>query len=194
MRHYSGFDQVISLIDNKLFQRKNLQEKERQLSISLMRINHSGEVCAQALYQGQAFVTRNKDLENKLKEAAFEEETHLKWCQDRIEALGGKTSLFNPLWHLGSLCIGALAGLAGDKVSLGFIAETEHQVTRHLEKHLELLPENDKNSREILLKMKEDELRHATNAEKEGGIPLPTFIQKMMKMTAKIMTTTTKYL
>lgn len=144
-------------------------QSTKHASIPFMRINHAGEVCAQALYHGQALVARNKLLENKLLKAAEEEQQHLDWCSERINELGGKKSILNPLWAVGSFAVGALAGLAGDKISLGFIAETERQVTEHLDKHLALLPADDDKSREILIKMREDEKKHATEAIQEGG-------------------------
>lgn len=186
MRHYSLVDQVISRIDGILTGSPS--------SLSLMRVNHSGEICAQALYHGQALVARNAELEKKLKEAAEEEQAHLEWCEKRIVDLGGKPSLLNPLWSVGSFGIGMLAGLLGDKQSLGFIAETEHQVTAHLDKHLALLPEDDHKSREILLKMREDECRHATNAIESGGVSLPLWVRGVMAITAKVMTVTSKYI
>lgn len=192
MRHFTCVDQIISHVDQKIFNR--FGNTPRQLSLRLMRVNHSGEVCAQALYHGQAFVARSKDLEKKLKEAAAEEQAHLEGCKRRLEELGGQPSVFAPVWGAGSFGIGILAGLAGDKISLGFIAETEHQVTHHLEKHLQLLPEEDIESRALLTKMRDDELRHATNAINEGGVPLPWLVRKLMKATAKIMTTTARYL
>lgn len=159
-----------------------------------MRVNHSGEVCAQALYEGQAYMSRDPALVAELKKAAMEEQEHLQYCATRIEELKGRTSYLNPIWAAGAYGIGMVAGLCGDKISLGFLAETEYQVVRHLEEHItKLAPEDDK-SRAILLKMREDELRHATTALASGGIRLPRMIRHLMAMTAKIMTVTAKYI
>mgnify|MGYP000234581100 FL=1 len=140
----------------------NLTEKERQQSIKMMRINHSGEICAQALYQGQALMARNIAQYNNLLQAAAEEATHLKWCKQRLQELNGRTSVLNPLWYAGSYAIGIAAGIAGDKISLGFLAETEYQVTAHIESHLRHLSPNDYKSRAVLRQMRDDdwELRH----------------------------------
>jgi 3-demethoxyubiquinol 3-hydroxylase len=191
MRQLSLFDQIIIALESK---KNGFYPKKNIISERLMRINHSGEVCAQALYLGQAYATQNPSLENKLKNAAMEEQIHLSWCKNRINELNGRTSLLNPIWAAGSFGIGVIAGLAGDKISLGFLAETEHQVVRHLDKHLDLLPESDTISREILTKMREDELRHATNALNEGGTQLPKFIRGIMSIVSRIMTTTAKYI
>lgn len=197
MQNFSLFDKVLTHIDrtiSKVVNKSSNNQKVNQEptpSLKLMRINHCGEICAQALYHGQALVARDKDLENKLLEAATEEQQHLEWCKKRIEELGGTPSRLNPLFGLGSFVIGLAAGLISDKVSLGFIAETENQVTEHLEKHLKLLPKEDDKSRAILLKMKEDEQQHAHHAESLGGTPMPFLVRKLMTLSAKIMTTTT---
>lgn len=162
--------------------------KKRALSASLMRVNHVGEVCAQALYQGQALTSRSAEVREKMKEAAAEEIDHLNWCYERIEQLDGRTSLLNPLWYAGSLAIGIGAGLAGDKWSLGFLAETERQVVEHLESHLKRLPEDDIKSRAVVAQMAEDEAKHAGMAIEEGAAELPLPIKGLMKLTAKIMT------
>jgi ubiquinone biosynthesis monooxygenase Coq7 len=190
MRHYSRFDQVILGID-KLFNPFNSNDS---YSAALMRVNHSGEVCAQALYEGQALVAKDPELATELKTAALEEQEHLLYCERRIAELEGRTSYLNPLWAAGSYGIGMLAGLCGDKISLGFLAETEYQVVRHLEEHMNLLPDEDLKSREILSKMRDDELRHATNALDSGGIRLPRIVKLCMTCTAKIMTFTAKYI
>jgi ubiquinone biosynthesis monooxygenase Coq7 len=168
----------------------NLSEIARKQSLAMMRVNHSGEICAQALYQGQALMARSLVQYNALLQAASEETDHLHWCQARINELNGRTSLLNPLWYAGSFAIGAIAGIAGDKISLGFLAETEHQVTRHIEQHLARLPENDHKSRAILEQMRVDELQHATQAEQAGAAPLPAPIKLAMRITAKILTVT----
>lgn len=162
----------------------------RKQVAALMRINHSGEVSAQALYQGQAFVSRSEATRESLMEAAREETDHLAWCAERIHQLGGRTSVLNPLWYAGSFTIGALAGLAGDKVSLGFVAETERQVVEHLEEHLQRLPAEDVRTRAIIQQMSADEERHGRNAELAGGAPLPGPIRALMKLTSKVMTRT----
>jgi ubiquinone biosynthesis monooxygenase Coq7 len=210
MRHFTPVDHIIKRFDKTFFalssqyrsERQHavpdksevLTEDERKQSLSLMRINHTGEICAQSLYLGQALVARQNDLVNKLFEAANEEQTHLQWCRDRIETLQGRTSFLNPLFAVGSMGIGIIAGLAGDKWSLGFLAETEHQVVKHIDDHLAKISEKDVQSREILEKMREDELRHKTNALKEGGRILPNAICILMKITSKIMTFTTRYI
>lgn len=172
----------------------SLTLEERAHSAALMRINHSGEVCAQALYLGQALVARDPTLANQLQQAAKEEETHLRWCKQRIHELNGRTSFLNPLWAIGSFGLGVIAGLANDKISLGFLAETEQQVSLHLENHLKEISSNDEPSRAILTQMREDEERHATFARTEGGIPLPKPICLGMHIASKIMTITTRYI
>jgi len=158
-------------------------------SASLMRVNHVGEVCAQALYQGQALTSRSVSIKNKMQEAADEEVDHLNWCYQRIEELNGHTSYMNPLWYLGAFSIGVGAGLAGDKWSLGFLAETERQVVNHLESHLERLSEEDIISRAIVSQMIIDEAEHAQMAVDNGAAELPASIKQLMRMSAKVMTT-----
>lgn len=160
-------------------------------SLNLMRVNHAGEVCAQALYQGQALTARQDDTRRQMAQAAEEENDHLLWCRHRIHELGGHTSLLNPLWYSGSLAIGAVTGLLGDKWSLGFLAETETQVVKHLEGHLQRLPAGDHKSQAILKQMQTDEARHQATAVKAGGVELPTPVRKMMSVMSKIMTTAT---
>jgi len=167
-----------------------MSEQELQQSIAMMRINHSGEVCAQALYQGQALMAKSTEQKTALLQAAAEETDHLTWCQQRLQELNGRPSLLNPVWYAGSFGIGALAGLAGDKLSLGFISETEHQVSKHLDTHLAKMSPKDQKSRAILEQMRIDELQHATQAEQAGGRSLPLPIKLMMKVTAKILTIT----
>ena len=165
-------------------------EKERKLAARLMRINHVGEVCAQALYQGQALTAKNKTIQEKLRTAAKEENDHLAWCKERIGELDGRVSWLNPLWYVGSLAIGAMAGLAGDKINLGFLAETERQVEQHLSHHLQKLPAHDIKSRKILMQMRDEEIQHAHTAENEGAAALPPLIHFLMRVTSKIMTIT----
>ena len=155
-----------------------------------MRVNHAGEVCAQALYQGQALTARRDETRQQMEQAAEEENDHLVWCRHRIHELGGHTSLLNPLWYTGSLALGAFSGLLGDKWSLGFLAETEHQVVSHLEGHLQRLPEGDEKSRAILEQMKVDEGEHRATALNAGGSELPESVKKLMSLASKVMTTT----
>ena len=167
-----------------------LNNDEAKLSAQLMRVNHAGEVAAQALYQGQSLIARNKTVQEKLTQAAEEENDHLAWCHKRLNELGEKTSLLDPAWYIGSLAIGATAGLAGDKWSLGFLAETEKQVVQHIDSHLEKLPDNDHKTRAILKQMHEDENQHATTAIEQGGVELPKPIKQGMRFVSKVMTKT----
>jgi len=160
------------------------------LSCALMRINHVGEVCAQALYQGQGLTARNETVQQTLMKAAREETEHLAWTERRIAELGGRKSLLNPLWYSGSFAIGVVAGLLGDKWNLGFLAETEHQVEAHLAGHLQRLPNTDEKSRAIVEQMKMDEASHATMALSHGGAELPLAVKMAMKMGSKVMTST----
>lgn len=166
-----------------------LSEAEKRHALGLMRVNHVGEVCAQALYQGQALTARDKTNREALQHAAYEEVEHLAWTEKRVKELGGRTSLLNPLWYAGSLAIGVGAGLLGDKWNLGFLEETENQVTAHLEEHLQGLPEQDVKSRAIVAQMRLDEMQHAEMANHFGAAPLPLPVKEMMKLTSKIMTT-----
>ena len=168
----------------------DLGEAERALAGRLMRINHSGEVAAQGLYEGQALTARLPEVREKMERAAQEENDHLDWCERRIGELGSHKSYLNPIWYTGSLAIGALAGLAGDKWSLGFVNETEKQVVRHLDDHLARISEKDRKTRAILEQMKIDEAHHATTALHAGGAELPEPVKLMMKLTAKVMTGT----
>lgn len=165
-----------------------LTPTEKRLTARLMRVNHAGEIAAQALYQGQALVARNETIYATLQQSAREENDHLVWCKLQVQAYDGHVSLLDPFWYAGSFTIGALAGLAGDKWSLGFVIETEHQVIAHLDKHLQRLPEQDAQSRAILLQMQQDEAHHATVALEAGGVPLPLPVKWIMKGTAKVMT------
>jgi ubiquinone biosynthesis monooxygenase Coq7 len=165
-----------------------LEDHQKAEVARLMRVNHSGEIAAQALYRGQALVAREPGLRASLLEAADEEHDHLAWCQQRAEELGGGVSKLAPLWYAGSFAIGVVAGLASDKVSLGFVAETEQQVSEHLEEHLQRLPAQDSSSRAILEQMREDEVRHGQGALEKGGVELPEIAKKTMRLTAKIMT------
>lgn len=172
----------------------SLTAEQQRHAAGLMRINHVGEVCAQALYQSQKLHAKSSDLKEKLDHAALEEEDHLAWCAHRLEELHAKPSVFNPLWYAGSFVLGSLAGLAGDKVSLGFVAETEKQVEHHLDGHLQELPTNDYKSRAIVDQMRTDEIAHGQMAIKEGGVELPLPVQKAMKIMSKVMTSTAYHL
>jgi ubiquinone biosynthesis monooxygenase Coq7 len=163
---------------------------ERRHVAALMRINHVGEVCAQALYAGQAFAAGSADVKETLEQAAWEETEHLNWTERRIEELGTRKSLLNPLWYLGSWTIGAVAGRMGDSVSLGFLAETERQVEAHLDGHLEQIPPADLRSRAVVEQMKLDEVSHAETAIKLGASELPCVARGAMKLAAKVMTGT----
>jgi ubiquinone biosynthesis monooxygenase Coq7 len=165
-----------------------IEPAKRRHVVGLMRINHSGEVAAQALYAGQALTARGEATQASMVAAAQEETDHLAWCAQRIDELGGRKSILNPLWYAGSFAIGALAGLAGDKTSLGFVAETVKQVGLHLDAHLRALPAGDARTRAIIEQMSSDEARHEENARKAGASELPGPIRALMKLTAKVMT------
>lgn len=171
-----------------------IDDKTRDHTARLMRINHTGEVCAQALYQGQALTAKLPEVRSNMERAAAEENDHLDWCESRLKELGSRTSYLNPVWYAGSFAIGAAAGLAGDKWSLGFVGETERQVESHLDEHLEQVPETDQKTRAILEQMKTDEIHHGETAMEAGGAELPKPIKEAMKLTSKIMTGTVYYL
>lgn len=172
----------------------NLDEAQRRRAVSLMRVDHSGEVCAQALYQGQALTARDSVARDALERAAQEETRHLAWTENRIAELGGAKSVLNPLFYAGSFAIGAVSGLLGDKWNLGFLAETERQVVAHLEGHLQKLPAEDEKSRAILEQMRDDEARHATSAISHGGAELPGPVKCAMRASSKLMTETAYWL
>ncbi len=167
-----------------------LTEAERRESGALMRVNHTGEVAAQALYHGQAFVARDENTRNMLLHAAREETDHLAWCEARLSELQSRPSLLNPLWYAGSFAIGALAATFGDRVSLGFVSETERQVEGHLNVHLTRLPPADSRSRAILEQMRTDEISHGAAARAAGGAELPAPVRVLMKHTSRVMTHT----
>jgi 3-demethoxyubiquinol 3-hydroxylase len=167
-----------------------LSESEKSESTALMRVNHVGEICAQALYQGQALTARDTEVQQTLMQAAREETEHLAWTERRIGELNGRKSLLNPLWYGGSFAVGALAGMLGDKWNLGFLAETERQVEDHLAGHLKRLPCEDRKSRAIVAQMQVDEAGHATVAMSHGGVELPLPVKLMMKLGSKVMTKT----
>jgi len=204
-RSYSPIDRLIIGFDNALrmatgqtteARRDNpagsipevvMDEDHRKHAAGLMRINHAGEVCAQALYAGQAATARSAAVQSDMQQAANEEIDHLSWCKQRLDELESQPSLLDPLWYAGSFAIGAAAGLAGDGWSLGFLKETENQVEAHLEGHIEELPAEDARSRAILDQMKIDEAKHAQMAEDSGAYDLPEPVRQLMKMTAQVM-------
>lgn len=167
-----------------------LDPHERVLSGRLIRVDHAGEVCAQAIYQGQAATARLSHVRDTMRQAAAEENDHLAWTATRLGELGSHPSYLNPVWYVGSFAIGALAGLIGDKWSLGFVAETERQVVAHLDDHLQRLPEADQKSHELLEQMREDEGHHATVAIEAGAASLPIAVKRLMRFTSRIMTRT----
>lgn len=164
------------------------KEADRRESARLMRVNHAGEVAAQALYRGQALTARNAEAATAMSQAAAEELDHLAWCEQRIAELGGRVSLLNPLWYAGSFLIGSLAGALGDRMSLGFLSETERQVESHLRDHLDRLPSADTRSRDIVLQMRHDEIEHGAKAETLGAAALPGWMKETMRLTSRLMT------
>jgi len=206
-RHYTALDRGIMALDSVFadlvgtdsIRRKrpypaatcvttDLEEQERQHVSGLMRVNHAGEVAAQALYKAQSLTARDQELKKSMQQSADEEVDHLVWCKSRLKELGDHPSYLDPVWYLGSFSIGLIAGCFGDKWNLGFLAETEHQVVKHLDAHLAQLPESDNRSRSILEQMREDELHHATTAETAGAEELPGRVKSLMNLTSKIMT------
>jgi ubiquinone biosynthesis monooxygenase Coq7 len=173
---------------------EDLSNEEKRHAASLMRINHCGEVCAQALYNGQALTAKNPATIKALEQASKEETEHLAWCEKRIQELGSHTSFLNPIWYASSFTLGAIAGALGDQWNLGFLAETERQVGKHLDHHLETLPSNDTKSRAILEQMKIDEAEHAKTAVHLGAAELPAPIKAAMQTMSKVMTKTTYHL
>lgn len=170
-----------------------LAADQRRLSGALMRVNHVGEVCAQALYEAQAAATRDEALREHFRRAARDEADHLAWTQERLNELGDRPSVLNPLWYAGAFCIGWLAGRASDRLSLGFVVETERQVEQHLAGHLQRLPIADVASRAIVAQMQADEVRHADEARQAGALELPAPVKHLMRTAAKVMTTTAHY-
>ncbi len=168
----------------------DLDDATREHTARLMRINHTGEVCAQGLYQGQALTARDPAVRDSMERSAAEENDHLDWCEQRIHELGDRTSLLNPLFYVGSFAIGATAGLAGDKWSLGFVGETKRQVEGHLDEHLAQVAPEDARTRAILEQMKSDEIAHGEKAMAHGGMELPGPLKGIMRMTSKLMTKT----
>jgi ubiquinone biosynthesis monooxygenase Coq7 len=172
----------------------HLGAQEKRHAAALMRVNHVGEVCAQALYTAQAMATRNESLRAQLAHAAREETDHLAWTQARLDDLGGRPSLLNPLWYAGAFGLGLVAGRLGDRVSLGFLVETERQVEAHLQGHLQRLPAADHASRAIVAQMKDDEAAHAAQAHAAGAAELPAPVKLAMRAAARVMTTTAHYI
>lgn len=205
-RHYSKLDELCLKLDQALrtvfgesihthraYPAENTSEAnltDNKHSAAIMRINHAGEVCAQALYQGQALFSRNSEIKAKMQQAAVEEGDHLKWCSQRLVELNSHRSYLSPFWYLGSFSIGAVAGMFGDPWSLGFVAETETQVIKHLESQLQLLPTEDIKSYKILQQMQQDEAKHRQDAIHYGAKDLPAPIKSIMNITAKIMVKT----
>lgn len=205
-RQLSSFDQLLSQIDIGLrnafarapqpqrpspaadIEESQLTESERQHAIGLMRVNHAGEICAQALYQGQALTAKLPEVGVQMAHSAEEEIDHLAWCEERINELGGTTSVLNPAWYAMSFAIGAGAGIISDKLSLGFVAATENQVCQHLHKHLKELPREDNKSRSIVEQMLVDEQSHAESALEAGGYPFPQPVKEVMTWVSSLMT------
>lgn len=208
-RNYSSFDRLVINFDQALRtlvgkplvtgrpnpandqSESELSETEKAESVRLMRINHAGEVAAQALYQGQALTARLDNVRERMERAAEEENDHLDWCKHRVDELGGHVSYLNPLWYAGSFAMGAAAGLIGDKWSLGFVAETEKQVIKHLDGHLATIAPQDQKSRAILEQMKIDEACHGAEAKRAGGAELPSAVTQLMQAMSKVMTGST---
>jgi len=208
-RQYSGFDRSIMALDSVLgdilnasptreqrpypaasYPEADFTTNQREHVSGLMRVNHAGEIAAQALYKAQSLTAREEELKNAMQQSADEEIDHLEWCELRLDELEDHTSYLGPVWYLGSFGIGLVAGCFGDRWNLGFLAETEYQVVRHLDDHLKQLPENDHRSRSILEQMREDELHHATTAETAGAKDLPKTVKRLMNLTSKVMTKT----
>ena len=168
-----------------------MTEAERKHAAGLMRVNHAGEICAQALYEGQALTARGAQVRETLRTAAAEENDHLAWCRERLDELDGRPSMLDPVFYAASFALGAAVGVLGDKVSLGFVEATEEQVKRHLDQHIDDLPETDERSRAILTEMRADESRHGENAKREGGVAFPEPVKEAMTLASKVMTETT---
>ena len=177
--------------DKDILESSSLTTLEKKTHSKYMRVNHSGEICAQGLYRGQLFFNKNKDIESKLIEAATEEIDHLAWCESRINELNGSKSKLNPFLYIGSFSIGAIASVVDEKYNLGFLSETESQVALHLESHIKRMNPSDKKTLKIIKSMKEEEEAHKISAVEMGGVELPNTIKKIMGLASKIMTTTT---
>ncbi|MGH8599815.1 MAG: 2-polyprenyl-3-methyl-6-methoxy-1,4-benzoquinone monooxygenase [Burkholderiales bacterium] len=188
LRTVFGTPQSLRPVPGEALEETRLDDSQRRLSAALMRVDHTGEICAQALYQAQALTARRPPVRDALEQAAREETEHLAWTESRINELGGRKSVLNPLWYAGSFAIGAAAGALGDRWNFGFLAETERQVVHHLDGHLTRLPAGDQKSRAILTAMKIDEARHATGALKRGGVRLPLPARFVMRAASRVMT------
>lgn len=210
-RHFSLIDQCLTQIDAGLrtflapqhcarrnpaedIRQSSLSKKDREHSAGLMRVNHAGEISAQALYQGQAFAARSSQVRDAMAQSAQEEADHLAWCAEQLRYLSSRTSFLNPIWYAGSFMLGVLAGKCGDQWSLGFVAQTEKQVVEHLSQHLQELPIDDKKSRRIVEQMREDEAVHEYKATAHGAAKLPQPIQYLMRMMSKVMTKTSYWI
>jgi ubiquinone biosynthesis monooxygenase Coq7 len=189
VRTLAGIPRAARPLPGEALAEPDLAADERQEAVALMRVNHCGEICAQALYQGQALASSNEGLKRALGQAAREEEDHLAWTEQRIAELGGRTSLLNPLWYAGSLAIGFVAGKAGDAWNLGFLKETERQVEAHLQGHLDRLAPKDARTRAVVEAMQRDEAQHARTAEALGARELPRLVKSAMRVAARVMTT-----
>lgn len=192
LRTLTGLNRLVNESVNEFPINRNLSPREASISASLMRVNHTGEICAQGLYEGQAFVARDAATRQHLQEAAAEEVEHLNWCRMRLQELSSPTSIFAPFFFLGSVGIGALTGAMGDKISLGFVEATEDEVRKHIDRHLARVPEDDERTRAILYKIREDEIRHGVDALKSGGVAFPSFIKSAMTLVSTVMTETTR--
>jgi len=213
MRNYNSTDHLVSQIDkalrtllaksntknstspaDKVADTAELNENDKKISARLMRVNHAGEIAAQGLYHGHSLMAKDESIKQKFKQSAQEEEAHLDWCEKRLDELQDRPSVFTPVWYLGSYAMGAAVGVFGDKWSLGFVSETEKQVVKHLDKHLSRLPEEDIKSREILLKMREEEAMHDQKAQAAGAYELPQAAKTVMNAVSKVMTKTSYWI
>jgi ubiquinone biosynthesis monooxygenase Coq7 len=206
-RHYTPLDRLLSGLDHALrtvagpaasSARENpatgiadndLDDRQKRHAAGLMRVNHAGEIAAQALYQGHAATARNTDVKAQMRAAAKEEKDHLAWCEQRLQELGAAPSKLSPAWYAGAFAIGTASGVLGDKWSLGFIAETEQQVCAHLDEHLAKLPDDDRRSRAIVARMRDEEEEHGAHARAAGAAELPLPVKRLMQMSSRIMTT-----
>lgn len=213
IRQLTVFEQLLCRVDStlrilaappkRIVRRKNpaedlpatqLNNQELRQVVGLMRVNHAGEICAQALYQGQAATAKLTHIKTQMQEAAEEEIEHLAWCEQRLQTLHSHPSRLNPLWYTCSYLLGAFAGLFGDRLSLGFVAETERQVTAHLQRHLQKIPPQDLQTKAILQQMQQDEMAHAQTAETAGAVELPVFVKQLMRTASKLMTLSSYYI
>lgn len=192
LRTLTGVNHGLKESVNAFPQDRNLNQRDTRISASLMRVNHTGEICAQGLYEGQAFIANDAATRKHLRAAAAEEVEHLNWCEMRLQELSSPTSIFASIFFLGSVGIGALTGALGDRVSLGFVEATEDEVRKHIDRHLAQVPDDDERTRAILDKIREDEIRHGVEALKTGGVEFPSFVKSTMALVSKVMTETTR--